>query len=194
MKPCWAYFWITLTSVVTYVALMSLTGGFQDGGYAFFVADLIVGMSVTCVLTINVFFIVLDCKLSQGKITTLFKLRRSNELLKEYQRSRLAIDNIQRKHEVKNNAMLVVALLNVLAALVTLFLQPELRPNLPKNNLLALFGFCCLYMKELFFVVIIFNEVSGVNEQVDKLHNYVAGTRFITYFYERLFLICTCTV
>lgn len=176
MKQCYLYFGVTFASVVGYIALMTITAGFADnGGIAFLFADLLVGLSVTCVLTINIFFIVMECRRSLHLVNLLYNSTSGTNLLESYHTCYSQIGKIQKAHELKNNAMLLVALLNVLAALVTLFLQPKLRPNLPENNILAIIGFSCLYMKELFFVALVFFESSNVNEQVDKYYKHIAG-------------------
>jgi hypothetical protein len=126
--------------------------------------DSLVGFASTACLTMNLFVIILDCRMCYQKIQSLNDdgERQENSDDKNllppnyYQICREYVQHRSDRFERKNASIVLVATLNIIMTIVTLFLSPLLRPGLPKNDYLSLFGFWYLYFKEIFLSYLLF--------------------------------------
>ncbi len=163
----WSYrILFTTTSISCLLPILDIVSFSKDNSQAISLATyaiLFFGQTAySLILSANLFFILLDCKVSSVLVDQLINLQKENLLtLDKYNAVRTEIDNRVKNTFWLNFMLVVVCILNGLAALALLVFSTLTI----EFKIVALL----LLIKELPFLIIVFYKSAGVNDKSDRL-------------------------
>ncbi len=118
-----------------------------------------------CILSANVLFLILDCKLASAYVDELITLHKNGLLtLEKYNVVRIEIKNRVNSSLILNYSIIVVSIVNFV-----IFLLLIVFANFFNGWLAVLIGLYFVLLKELPFLVILFFHSAEVNEKSDRL-------------------------
>ncbi len=172
---CKVMFVMTFLAGSLYAVLgMALPTGPLEGFAVFLYVSLILGqLAYSALLSVNLLFVLLDCKVSSVLVDQLTALHHAQQLtVDKFNMVRKEISLRVKRSLWLNYGLVVVAICNLLAALLLLLFS--------HFGLIIFIGAVFLLGKELPFLALVFFKSAGVNEKVDKLTRMLGCERWET--------------
>eukprot|EP01038_Epipyxis_sp_PR26KG_P010247 gene10247-13783_t len=163
----WRIFIMTSVLASVYPCGNIVYYGFNE--LAFFLCDFLSQLSYSIVLSVNMLFVLLDCRVATVYIDELINLHKNGLLtVKIYNAVRSDIDERVQSYLVLNYLIFIVGILNLVGILIILLFGNSIET-------FDIYGIIFILLKELPFLVILFLKSAEVNEKSDTL-NVMLGT------------------
>jgi hypothetical protein len=166
----WRYFWPCMLCAWVFpllnYALFFRHQPFDWQQMLFYLFIFLAEVSATNYLCVSMLFIIVDAKAATALVRKLFNEAKDQSLtLEKFESTRQDVALLVNKTLYTNACIVIVAFVNSICVIISIF------PFIQNG-----YVYLVLFVKELFFLVIVFFEVSKVNEKADELTLYLSSS------------------